>query len=135
MRLFAAARGAFRHVLFVDGLVWSASGVAVYGCVRIRSMVQLMIYIYDYILCLAARGVRLPPNCSHTAAVPATSVCVCVCVCVCMCMCVVLYCVVSSAALPPSSVSCVVCLSLRCRSLAFRALAQSHDLLGVLRTK
>ena len=33
------------------------------------------------------------------------------------------------------SVSCVVCLSLRCRSLAFRALAQSHDLLGVLQTK
>ena len=43
-------------------------------------------------------------------------------------------CVVSSAALPPRSVSCVVCLSLRCRSLAFRALAQSRDLLGVLGT-
>ena len=47
-----------------------------------------------------------------------------------------LCCVASSAALPPSSVSCVVCLSLRCPSLALRALAQSHDLLGVpLRTK
>ena len=34
--------------------------------------------------------------------------CVCVCVCVCMCLCVVLCCMVSSDALLPSSVSCVV---------------------------
>ena len=66
-----------------------------------------------------------------SAALPPSSVSCAVCLC--MYMCVVLCCVVSSAALPPISGSCVVCLSLRCGSLAFRALAQSHDLLVVLR--
>ncbi len=48
-----------------------------------------------------------------------------------VCVCAPMSCGMSFAALPLSSVSCVcVCQSLR-RSLAFRALAQSRDLLGV----
>ena len=64
--------------------------------------------------------------------------CLCVCVCVCVCMYVYVYvvlcCVVWSDALLPSSVSCVCVGFLRCCSVAFRALAPSLDLLGVLRT-
>ena len=51
-----------------------------------------------------------------------------------MCVCMCLWCVVCSDALPLSSVSCVWWTS-ALPLVAFRALAQSHDLLGVLQTK
>ena len=60
---------------------------------------------------------------------------VCVCVCVCVRVCVWSYVVwcLPMRCRPQAFRVCGVLL--RCRSLAFRALAQSRDLLGVLRTK